>query len=552
MSAFVATQSVARPLEAGAFSPADDHDHGDNQSLWSRDRDTINRSALQNQTGSATHSLAATTDIPFNRPPDAVEAWNREQLVEFPTTDRRSSIHPPGATLVNGQFIRDAYAEIFTLQPSTTARLTPDTQPLYVASQGELFATLDYRLMIPRDAETATDRFTWSLQSHNISDLQLLVDGHPEAEQEGTQTPRFDYDLTNYPGTNHTLTVTANYTIELQRQHDYCTNLTSAGNCTAWDSSTTNITETVTVRDSRTVSEYRLSVFGYYARYPDGDLGLTMFKSEPWLGYALPEGRVNGVWRFYSARNPKWDRLVNSTATNTTTIHSPMHPLGVSAYPIKTGPTASPAETVSILEVNGQQRDPPTLPPTVNLDVLEEPYKSSYTLMARFETPGRTVSDVTAHGLVRGVQTDVDPQLFEEVPIHRSNLTLAVLNTTARTATVRVTLRDVETGEPIETAGSEGYVVLAGERVQTGRDGTLTKTIDRPAGAIDARFEPTAWWLKTTGYVGDSDAVSVQGTVLSVVRSLYRAGVPVGLFLVAVFLIDRITGLPVWPPWRGL
>ncbi|QLH81297.1 hypothetical protein [Halosimplex pelagicum] len=552
LSALVATQSVARPLDATAFSPDDDHDHGDNRSLWSRDRDTINRSALRNQTGSATNSLAATTDIPFNRPPEAVAAWNREQLAEFPTTDDSSSVHPPGATLVDGRFIRDAYTAIFTVQPSTKARLTPNDQPRYVAPEGELFATLDYRVAVPRDSETATDRITWSLQSHDITDLQLLVDGRREAEQEGTRTPRFDYDLTEHPGTNHTLTVTANLTVELQRQHDYCTNLTSAGTCTAWATRTTTVTETITVRDSRSVSEYRLSVFGFYARYPNGDLGLAMFKTEPWLGYSLPEGRVNGVWRFYSARDPSWDRLVTSTATNTTTEHSPIHPLRVSAYPIKTGPTASPAETVSILEVNGQQREPPTLSPTVNLDVLEQSYRTSFSLMTRFETPDRTVSDVTAHGLVRGVQTDADPRMFEEVPIHRSNLTLAVLNTTARTATVRVSLRDIETGEPIETAASEGYVVLGDERVQTGADGTVTTTIDRPAGAIDARFEPTEWWLRQTGYVGDSDTVSVQGTVLSVVTSIYRAGVPVGLFLVAVFLIDRITGLPVWPPWRGL
>jgi hypothetical protein len=110
----------------------------------------------------------------------------------------------------------------------------------------------------------------------------------------------------------------------------------------------------------------------------------------------------------------------------------------------------------------------------------------------------------------------------------------------------------METGEPIETAASEGYVVLAGERVQTGADGTLTTTIDRPAGAIDARYEPRHWWFYSTGYVGDSDVTSVRGTALTIVRWIYRAGVPVALFLLAVFFIDRITGVPIWPPWRGL
>ncbi|WP_436909053.1 hypothetical protein [Halosimplex marinum] len=552
ISALVATQSVARPLDTKAYSPDEDHDHGDNRSLWSRDRDTINRSALRNRTGSVTNALAATTDIPFNRPPEAVERHNRAQLDKFPGFQRDESVHPPGVALTDGTYIRDGYVDIFTTQPSTNARLTPDRQPYYVASDGAVLATLDYRLRVPRGYATATERITWSLQSHNITEVRLLVDGQREAKSVGTRTPRLEYDLADDRGLNHTLSVEANLSVELQRTNTWCTNATSAGNCTAWTSETTTVTENLTVTDSRSVREYSLDVYGFYARYPDGDLGLAMFKTAPWLGYSLPEGQVNGVWRFYSARDPSWDRLVTTTAEASTTEHSPMHPLQMAAYPIKTGPTASPADTVSILRVNGRQQQPPTLPETVNLDVLERPYQTSYNIMTRFETPNRDLSDVTASGLVRGARTDVDPRMFEEVPIHRSNLTLTVLNTTARTATVHISLRDVETGDPIETDDSEGYVVLGGKRVQTGADGTVTTTVARPAGAIDARFEPAEWWLRQTGYVGDSDTVSVQGTVLSIVTSLYRAGVPVGLFLLAVFLINRITGLSVWPPWRGL
>lgn len=552
-SALVATQSVARPLDTSTFSRDDGHDHGDNRSLWSRDRDTSNSSVLRNQTGSASNSLAATTDIPFNRPPEAVEAWNREQLDAFPYFQRDESVHPPGAALSDGRYIRDGYVAIFSTQPSTNARLSPGRNPYYVAPEGTVLGTLDYRLRVPHNSTTETERVRWSLESHNVTEVQLLVDGEREARSNGTRTPRLEYDLADDRGLNHTLTIQANLSVELQRTYSWCTNATSTGNCTAWTpEQTTTVTENLTVTDSRSVKEYSLDVFGFYARYPDGDLGLAMFKTAPWLGYSLPEGQVNGVWRFYSARDPSWDRLFTTTAEGSESEHSPMHPLQVSAYPIKTGPTASPADTVSILRVNGRQQQPPTLPRTVNLDVLERPYRTSYNLMTRFETPNRSVSDITARGLVRGVQTDADPRMFEEVPIHRSNLTLTVLNTTDRTATVRVSLRDVETGQPIETDKSEGYVVLGSKRVQTGADGTVTTTIDRPTGAIDARFEPTEWWLRQTAYVGDSDTVSVQGTVLGAVSSLYRAGVPVGLFLVAVFLIDRITGLPVWPPWRGL
>jgi hypothetical protein len=243
---------------------------------------------------------------------------------------------------------------------------------------------------------------------------------------------------------------------------------------------------------------------------------------------------------------------VTATATGSNASHSPIHPLQVSAYPIKTGPTVAPADTVSLLNVSGRRQQPPSLPSTVQLDVLEQPYTASHRLVTRFETPNATMADVTISGLVRGTRWHLDPQYFTEVTIHRSNLTLTVLNTTARTATVRVTLRDAESGTPIRTTDTEGYVAVAGKRVQTGHDGTVTTTIARPTGAITARFEPWDWWLRPTSYVGDSDSTSVQGTVLTLLRYLYRAGVPVGLFLLAVFFIDRITGMALWPPWRGL
>ncbi|MFC7195103.1 hypothetical protein ACFQL4_11255 [Halosimplex aquaticum] len=106
------------------------------------------------------------------------------------------------------------------------------------------------------------------------------------------------------------------------------------------------------------VTEYNLNVSGSYARFPNGDLGIFAFKHDPWLGYELPGGRINGIWRFYAARDPGWDNLVTATAEGVSVEHSPIHPLQVSAYPIKTGPTASPAETVTIQDAYGWEYDP--------------------------------------------------------------------------------------------------------------------------------------------------------------------------------------------------
>jgi hypothetical protein len=35
-------------------------------------------------------------------------------------------------------------------------------------------------------------------------------------------------------------------------------------------------------------------------------------------------------------------------------------------------------------------------------------------------------------------------------------------------------------------------------------------------------------------------------------ETFYQFAVPVALFLLGAFLLDRITGWPLWPPWRDL
>jgi len=553
-----ATQSLAYATSDQEFG----HDHANgsghgssNPALWSRDVDISDPAvldALIDDETTGRDALALTTDIPFDSPPPGVRQWNRESLGKLPSTGPWKSIYPLDASLTHGRYVRDAYTEVFTVQPSTRAKLTPDDQPRYVAPKGEMLAVADYRVDVPADTGWKYGQTVWNLTAREVTGTRLLVDGEVEARADGGRRIRFDYDLGDNVGIDHTLTVEANVSVTVGRYREWCASTDPEGACTVWRSTFENRTETVTVSDSIAVTEYYLDIMGFHARYPDGDLGLVVIKSDPWLGYSLPEGDVRGVWRFYSARAPGWETLVSETASGSSRSHSPVHPLRVVAYPIETGPTVSPADKVELLMVTGERSQPPTLPRTVNLDVLEKPYTESFSIATRLNTPDQGVSDMTAHGLVRGVRTNADPRLFEEVAIHRSNLSLSVLNTTATTATVRVSLRDAETGEPIETATREGHVVLAGEEVQTGRDGTLTTTIPRPSGAIGARYEPGEWWLYTTAYVADSDAVSVNGTTLTVVRSLYRAGVPVGLFLLAVFLIDRITGMAIWPPWRGL
>ncbi|WP_224448669.1 hypothetical protein [Haloprofundus salilacus] len=542
-----------------AAHPSNKSDHGLNETtyctLWAGDEDVSNVSALEsrpNESSAELCTIAAGTDIPLDTPPKAVEQWNRGDLQEFPTTDATQSVHPLNATLSDGRFIKDAYTEIFAVQPSTRARLSPTDQPLYVASNGTLLGTVDYRVAVPTAETTDNRRTNWEVVDHEIVGTRLLVDGDVESTASGTHTPELPYSLDSQTDEPHSLTLVAEIAVTVERRVSVCTARDARGTCLEWNTQRERRTETHIVRDSTDVVAYDLTISGYHAVYPNGDLGLVVYKNQPWLGYSLPNGDVRGVWRFYSARDPEWDTLVTSTDEGQTVDHSSLHPLQVHAYPIETGPTPSPRRTVTILETYGVETQPPTLPETVLLGATDEPYTASYGIATRTKSTENDLTAVTAYGLVRGVEADASESSFVTVPLNESELTLDVLNTTEDSVTVRVSLRDTQTGEPINTHGREEYVVLQGQRMNTSDNGTLTTTLSQSTGSVSARYEPGRWWRSVPGYVGDSDVVYVRGPIQSTLSVLYEVAVPVSLFLLSVFFIDRITGWRVWPPWRRL
>lgn len=525
--------------------------------LWSKDQDAATKTAvIDGQL--AIEELANGTDIPLDRPPAAVETWNRGDLEEFPTTTPANSIYPPDADLQRSDFIRDAYVEVFAVQPSTRARLSPSDQPLYVAPNGSVLGTVDYRVAMPADNTSGDHRVSWQLEDHAITEVRLIVDGTTVTTVNRTHTPSLDYsDLDAYQDGSHTLTLEATIDVTLEKhtryQQRHCR---PAGNETIcwneWHESYSHPTATVTVDDSIEVTEYDLTVAGSTARYPDGDLGLVIHKNQPWLGYSLPNGEIRGVWRFYSSRDTDWDTLIRSSESDTTTIDSPLHPLQTNAYPIEPGPTGKPGGTVQILDTYGVETTPPTLPRHIHLDILTQPYTASYGLATRSETTGEGVANVTAWGLVRGVTVDVQNDEVREIAINRSNLSLTILNRTKTMVTVQVKLTDAETNEPINTIARDGYIILAGHRVNTHTNGTIITRIQRPPTGLTARYEPGEWWWNTPGYTSDSETILIQRPGLQVISIIYQIGIPVSLFLIGVFIIDRITGWRVWPLWRGL
>lgn len=557
----MATLGVGAGAVASAHPPSAP-EHGLDEStfyrLWSGDVDTGEAGLIEN--ASIVRVVTAGTDVPLESPPAAIAEWNTGEHAEWPETDVETSVYPQGANLEQGRYVKDAHVSILAIEPSTTVLASPTEMPVHVADHGAVRAVVDYRVEVPPSSSSGDTRVRWRLRSARIEDVRLEIDGAVEDRVTGTDRPVLEFtDLGAYSGSRHTVRVEADVDVELERrvrtERRRCRTsaVTGERDCkTVRRTSRRTVTETVTVADEvDEVVDATLDVFGYWARYPDGDLGLVIYKDVPWLGFSLPAGDVRGVWRFYAARDAGWDEVVEASEAGTTRRHSPVHPLGLYAYAFEPGPTAHPSSVIEIVDVFGSETAPAGLPTEVHLDALTEPYVESFGLVVRVDESEATVDDVTAYGLVRGVET-ARTTPFAEVPIEATALELAVIEVTDETVTVEVSLTEAASGAPIATVRREGHVVLDGEAVETGADGTLRRTLPRDDAAVTARFIPGKWWHHSTGYVGASDVVYTGGGAMDLVAVLYRLGVPAGLFFLGVFLIDRITGWRLWPPWRGM
>jgi hypothetical protein len=456
---------------------------------------------------------------------------------------------------------------VFAVQPSTRALVNPGQSELLIPTAGVVLGTNDYRVLVPANDLAGPRRSTWTLVESEIVETRLLVDGELQARSNGDRTIRLAYDGFDTGDSRVVLTLETEVAVKLsvlrERQVRRCqtvvinetTGETDRRCRLVWRSNREAVLETVTVRDSVEARPYSLSVSGQRTRYPDDDVGLSLRYDDLWLGYETGSGEVNGVWRFYVARNTTWDTLVTSSDRGTESRHSPLHPLQVHAYPFEPGPTTDGAG-IRLLGTDGVRLAAPDLPDNVSLDTPPGVYETSFEVTTRVGgEPGRgDWPRVQARGLVHGVGVSPDDIAYSEVALQQSNLSLAVVNVTRETATIRVLLRDAESGAPIDTSRRIEPIYLGSQVITTGSEGIATVTIPRPAGGVTARYEPRDWWRVQgeQAYLSDSETVYVRGSALGGLSVLYTGGVPIALFLLGVFIIDRITNWGVWPPWRGL
>ncbi|ELZ28639.1 hypothetical protein C474_14124 [Halogeometricum pallidum JCM 14848] len=407
-------------------------------------------------------------------------------------------------------FIEDAHATVFAVQPSTRGHLESGETPLYIAPNGTMRGFVDYRVRVPNGSSSGNRTVEWSLTNHEIEEVRLQKDGETIARTDGSHTPAIDYQIDD--DWSATLTLEAEIHVRLKK-----TIRTNVGNST--DVDVVYREETRNVSDSIDVEIYDLSAYPYYAEYPNGDAGVAIFQSRPWQGYTLTDegnASVRGVWRFYTARNTNWDTLVRSNRTDSAEVESDAIPVYVHAYPSRIGPRAEPVrDGPEIIDTWGTERPSPqgTIGENVNIEVVNQSYETTYGVAVRAENVDREALHVA--GIVRGVNASiVEPDAGSDRQLRRSNLTVEVLQQNQSQATLRIELRDNQTGAPIVLNDSarrypiggrprDGYITIANREVETNVSGVAVVTITEP-GIYTARYHPGSWLGHNPAYVSDT------------------------------------------------
>jgi hypothetical protein len=108
----------------------------------------------------------------------------------------------------------------------------------------------------------------------------------------------------------------------------------------------------------------------------------------------------------------------------------------------------------------------------------------------------------------------VEPDAGSERQLRRSNLTVEVLQQNESQATIRIELRDNQTGAPIVLNDSarrypiggtsrDGYITIANREVETNASGVAIVTITEP-GIYTARYHPGSWLGHNPAYVSET------------------------------------------------
>lgn len=480
---------------------------------------------------SAVHEIATQTDLTFTAPPDTASRWNRYAHEQFEPGGVDESIHPASADPYAGPYIKDAHASIFSLTPATRAYIAPAETRLYAAPKGRLRGAVDYRIEVP---ETSTDdgwTQSWSLKSHDIEAVRLLIDGEKIKTKGGSHRPAFSYAL---DGRTADITLEARITATLKE----------TARPPPDSNQTTEITthrRWVTVSNTYTVDVYELDPMAASVEYPDGRDGIAITQTQPWQGYTLDSGEnreIRGIWRFFTARSAAWRQLVASSDTGMTTHESHALPVYVHAYPSALAPRAKPEHTdPTILQTWGPAHESPasTIPEHVSAEVVADSYNETAGIGVRADRIDPET--ISVNGIVHGTETGVRQMVAEPRQIQEANLSASIIATTDAGATVLVELEAADTGEPIaletqrDARDRSGYIEFDDTRVQTNASGQATVHVSSP-GVYTARYVPASWVDVSPAYAGDTASVTWQP--LRSIQGWLDFGIHVGVAMLPI------------------
>jgi hypothetical protein len=231
--------------------------------------------------------------------------------------------------------------------------------------------------------------------------------------------------------------------------------------------------------------------------------------------------------------------------------------LQVHAFPSGGGAYAqSDFGVLEVTQIWGPERQPPTLHDSITLPVVEEPYSSGSVVVVRTDETVGLDGDVTVHGLVRGTETRTSVRTIRSQQPTDLELELLGLNRTRGTATVRFSLHERASGQPIDLRSRPGVVVVNGEEVEPNASGTAVVTVPLAGRFVTAEYEPGPWWATDPVYQS-AWASAEPPTEWPDPRRLLNAAFSVVLWLspllFGIFLIDRLLGKGrLWPPWRDV
>lgn len=530
-------------VEGVAAHPPSEPGHGLNQSewvkLWSGDQGT----ALD-PNDSVSNFVSHTSDYSFLNPPKTTNWWNHGEfgdLTSIDMHDPNTSVRPEGVTTtesVNGT-IKDAYVDVFVVEPSTIAHTSRTSTTRYIGSEGVVAAVVDYRVDLQKNQELVSHRITrTSLQTGGGTNWLFL-----ENDTSGSHTPELNYDIRRIPlarGLNFRLVSRIEVRV---REPDPG----SPGKTVV----TRNLTVSETI-DAR-VNPSRLVAFR--SKYPNGDYGVVVANVGSLIrSIDVPGGSIRTQWRYYTARDESWDILSVDNSSGITNSHSPAHPVEIHTYPSSNGVRAlstTQSSLPKVVRTDGIRYPAPVLSSDISVDVVEDSYQTVRGMEARYD-PSEGDGGLGYKGIVRGEGGEVE--IIGSREMQETEVLLSVIDSNETHVKLNVSLQVSGSGEPIRLRGREGYIrVMANESVNTSENGSAELWIKKPSDYVRAEYIPGAWWRQSGAYLPDETTLAV-GTEFRGPLGILTAAVRLlGLILPAlllVFFADRVLGLNVWPPWK--